>query len=60
METVFCECKKCGAPIGRFANLWTQIGKSYLSPAVEPEDALAARSHGEIRVGEQGTLVEEW
>ncbi|KAK4127143.1 hypothetical protein N657DRAFT_661377 [Parathielavia appendiculata] len=58
METVFCECKKCGAPIGRFVNLWTQIGKSYFSPVVEPEDDLAIQYHGTIRIGEQGTLVE--
>ncbi|KAL2019464.1 hypothetical protein VTK56DRAFT_9580 [Thermocarpiscus australiensis] len=60
METVFCECKKCDAPIGRFVNLWTQIGKSYFSPVVEPEDDLAAQCHGAIRIGERGTLVEEW
>ncbi len=60
METVFCECKKCGAPVGRFVNLWTQIGKSYFSPVVEPEDDLAVRCQGAARIGERGTLVEEW
>ncbi len=60
METVFCECKKCDSAIGRFANLWTQIGKSYFSPVVEPEDELAIQSHGTVRIGERGTLVEEW
>jgi hypothetical protein len=60
METVFCECKKCDAPIGRFVNLWTQIGKSYFSPVVEPEDDLAVRRQGAARIGERGTLVEEW
>ncbi|KAK4103137.1 hypothetical protein N658DRAFT_422231 [Parathielavia hyrcaniae] len=58
METVFCECKKCDAPIGRFFNLWTQIGKSYFSPVVEPEDDLAIQFHGAFRIGEHGTLVE--
>jgi regulator of replication initiation timing len=60
METVFCECKKCDAPIGRFVNLWTQIGKSYFSPVVEPEDDLAVGGQGAVRIGERGTLVEEW
>ena len=60
METVFCECKKCNAQIGRFANLWTQIGKSYFSPVVEPEDDLAVHCQGAVRIGERGTLVEEW
>jgi hypothetical protein len=60
METVFCECKKCDAPIGRFVNLWTQIGKSYFSPVVEPEDDLAIKCKGAVRIGERGTLVEEW
>jgi hypothetical protein len=60
METVFYECKKCDAPVGRFVNLWTQIGKSYFSPVVEPEDDLAVQSHGAVRIGERGTLVEEW
>ncbi|KAK3902720.1 hypothetical protein C8A05DRAFT_15254 [Staphylotrichum tortipilum] len=59
METVFCECKKCDAPIGRFVNLWTQIGKSYFSPVVEPEDDLAVRWQGAARIGEPGTLVQE-
>ncbi|KAL2256011.1 hypothetical protein VTK26DRAFT_2354 [Humicola hyalothermophila] len=59
METVYCECKTCDAPIGRFAGLWTQIGTSYLSPAVDTEDDLAVQSHGEIRTGKRGTLVEE-
>ncbi|KAJ4290179.1 hypothetical protein N0V88_006688 [Collariella sp. IMI 366227] len=60
METVFCECKKCDAPIGRFANLWTQIGKGYFSPVVEPEDDLAVKCKGTVRIGERNTLVEEW
>ncbi|KAH6627952.1 hypothetical protein F5144DRAFT_594073 [Chaetomium tenue] len=59
METVFCECKKCDAAIGRFANLWTQIGKSYFSPVMEPEDDLAVQYQGTVRIGEQGTLVAE-
>ncbi|AEO65401.1 uncharacterized protein THITE_56406, partial [Thermothielavioides terrestris NRRL 8126] len=59
METAFCECRKCDAPIGRFANLWTQIGKSYFSPVVEPEDDLAVQCQGSVRVGEPDTLVEE-
>lgn len=60
METVFCECKKCDAAIGRFTNLWTQIGKSYFSPVMEPEDDLAVQYQGSVRIGDQGTLVAEW
>ncbi|KAL2173377.1 uncharacterized protein P884DRAFT_212156 [Thermothelomyces heterothallicus CBS 202.75] len=59
METVFCECKKCDAPIGRLANLWTQIGKGYFSPVIEPEDDLAIQPQGAIRIGGRGTLVDE-
>ncbi|KAL2159264.1 hypothetical protein VTH06DRAFT_2699 [Thermothelomyces fergusii] len=59
METVFCECKTCDAPIGRLANLWTQIGKGYLSPVVEPEDDLAIQPRGAIRIGGRGTLVDD-
>ena len=53
-------CRKCSATIGLFVNLWTQIGKSYFSPLIDPEDELAVRSEGAVRIGEQGTLVEEW
>lgn len=60
METIFCECKKCDAAIGRFANLWTQIGKSYFSPVIEPEDDLAVQYLDTVRIGEQDTLVAEW
>ena len=62
METVDCNCKKCGTTIGHFINLWTQVGKRYFSPIVNPDsdDSLALRSEGGIRVGEAGTLVEEW
>ncbi|EAQ89277.1 predicted protein [Chaetomium globosum CBS 148.51] len=59
METIFCECKKCDAAIGRFANLWTQIGKSYFSPVIEPEDDLAVQYLDTVRIGEQDTLVAE-
>ncbi|KAK0730754.1 hypothetical protein B0H67DRAFT_639216 [Lasiosphaeris hirsuta] len=59
MESVYCNCKKCDATVGLFINLWTQIGKTYFSPIIDPEDNLAILCQGAIRVGERGTLVEE-
>ncbi|KAK3311199.1 uncharacterized protein B0T15DRAFT_507784 [Chaetomium strumarium] len=49
MESVFCECKECGALIGRFTNLWTQIGKDLFSPVLEPEGDLAIHCQGHDR-----------
>ncbi|KAK0733596.1 hypothetical protein B0T26DRAFT_669994 [Lasiosphaeria miniovina] len=59
METVLCSCKKCDAALGDFVNLWTQVGKSYFSPIVEPDYDIAVQSDGAVREGERGTLVEE-
>ncbi|OIW35589.1 hypothetical protein CONLIGDRAFT_63525 [Coniochaeta ligniaria NRRL 30616] len=58
METVTFTCKTCDSSIGEFANLWTQIGKSYFSPIVDPQRGPDIRSHGPLRSGEKGTLVE--
>jgi len=60
MESVYGNCKKCDDTIGLFVNLWTRIGKSYFSPIVDPGNDVAVRLDGEIRVGERGTLVDEW
>lgn len=60
MDTIVCRCKKCGSEVGEFINLWTQVGKSYVSPVIEPDEGPAILSRGAVRVGERGTLVEEW
>jgi len=60
MELVYCNCKNCNATVGLFLNLWTQIGKSYFSPIIDPDGELAITYSGAIRVGERGTLVAEW
>ncbi|KAK1827208.1 hypothetical protein QBC39DRAFT_267529 [Podospora conica] len=59
MESVYCNCKQCSATIGLFVNLWTQIGKSYFSPVIAPDDSPAVLREGASRMGEKGTLVEE-
>lgn len=60
MEIVSFTCKECDDRIGEFANLWTQVGKSYFSPIVDAEHAPEIESHGPHRSGEKGTLVEGW
>jgi len=60
METISCTCKECGGVIGVCANLWTQIGRTYFSPIVEPHDGFMIAPHGAVRLGERGTLVEAW
>ncbi|KAK0718764.1 hypothetical protein B0T21DRAFT_386459 [Apiosordaria backusii] len=60
MKTVSCECKKCQAAVGSFANLWLQVGRSYLGPVIEPDEELAIRCEGKTRIGERNTLVEEY
>lgn len=60
MESVYCNCKECNATIGLFVNLWTQIGKSYFSPIINPDDSPAVLAEGASRMGEKRTLVEEW
>lgn len=60
MRTVTFACRGCDSPIGDFTNLWTQIGKSYFSPIIDPQRSPDIRSHGPLRAGEKGTLVEGW
>jgi hypothetical protein len=60
MEIISFICTGCDVSVGEFANLWTQIGKSYFSPIVDPEHSPAIKSHGPLRSGEKGTLVEGW
>ncbi|TPX08776.1 uncharacterized protein E0L32_009716 [Thyridium curvatum] len=58
MDLVYCRCKSCGGRLGDFINLWTQIGKSYFAPLVEPRAELNVKLQGNVRVGEKNTLVE--
>jgi hypothetical protein len=60
METINICCKSCDNLIAEFTNLWTQIGKSYFSPIIDPPHAPNIVSHGPVRSGEKGTLVEGW
>ncbi len=59
MERVQCRCKKCGDVLGEFANLWTQIGRNYVSPTVRLGNGLNVVSHGAIRVGGKRNLGRE-
>jgi hypothetical protein len=60
METIRICCKSCDSSIGEFTNLWTQVGKSYFSPIVDPPHAPEIESAGPARAGEKETLVEGW
>ncbi|PNY24830.1 Uncharacterized protein TCAP_05237 [Tolypocladium capitatum] len=59
MDLVTCKCASCDARLGSVANLWTQIGKKYLTPATRAEDHEQFRisTSGSIRQGDADTLV---
>ncbi|SPO04251.1 uncharacterized protein DNG_06934 [Cephalotrichum gorgonifer] len=57
METLTSKCSQCNLELGRFINLWTQIGKSYVTPIVTPGESRAITTKGPSRVGDQNTLV---
>ncbi|KAF4832668.1 hypothetical protein CGCSCA4_v013530 [Colletotrichum siamense] len=59
MDTVQCRCKNCQANLAKFANLWTQIGKSYFSPVLEAKGDVKTVDVEPIRKGEPQTLVAE-
>lgn len=46
--------------MAKFANLWTQIGKSYFSPVLEAKGDVKIVDVEPIRKGEPQTLVAEW
>lgn len=60
MEKLIGKCSQCSSELGRFINLWTQIGKSYVTPVVAPEDIRAIATKGPTRVGDENTLVSGW
>lgn len=56
-------CAKCGLELKILANLWTQIGKKYITPVTHVEDKSEAdkiAATGAIRIGDANTLVEGW
>ncbi|KAI1734779.1 hypothetical protein F4680DRAFT_437394 [Xylaria scruposa] len=57
METVTTCCSQCEHRLGSLLNLWTQIGKRYISP-VQAAHALDISPEGVIRQGEVGTIVD--
>ncbi|KAL6879389.1 hypothetical protein HDV57DRAFT_509907 [Trichoderma longibrachiatum] len=61
MDLVAVRCAKCDSTLTTIVNLWTQIGKKYITPVAYVEgkaeaDKIAAT--GTVRVGDGGTLVE--
>ncbi|KAI0409419.1 hypothetical protein F4802DRAFT_604171 [Xylaria palmicola] len=58
MESVVTRCAHCDHCLGTLLNLWTQIGKSYISPASPAADALEICPEGAIRQGQKGTIVD--
>ncbi|KAI1142799.1 hypothetical protein F5Y05DRAFT_408248 [Hypoxylon sp. FL0543] len=59
MERVDCNCAGCDQRLGQFFNIWTKIGKSYISPIIGDGDNLRAPKSGPIRLGEEQTLIEQ-
>lgn len=63
MDLVAVRCAKCDSRLGNLANLWTQIGKKYITPvahAEEKADADKISATGAVRIGDADTLVEGW
>ncbi|KAI1488257.1 hypothetical protein F5X96DRAFT_671862 [Biscogniauxia mediterranea] len=58
MEQISCSCVKCNQCLSQFPNLWTKIGKGYISPIVQAEGPLNIVASSEIRLGETQTLVD--
>lgn len=62
MDLVVCKCAGCDAKLGRLVNLWTQIGKKYLTPATRASDdgQFRVSTSGAVRQGDADTLVGGW
>ncbi|KAI1369332.1 hypothetical protein F5Y08DRAFT_151183 [Xylaria arbuscula] len=58
MDIASISCSQCHHDLGTLLNLWTQIGKSYISPVVHTGTALDVTPDGAIKHGEKGTIVE--
>jgi len=60
MEQVECRCAKCEGILGQVVNLWTRIGRTYCCPVLPSPSGFDVLPQGNVRVGETGTLVEQW
>ncbi|KAL6878609.1 hypothetical protein J3F83DRAFT_758491 [Trichoderma novae-zelandiae] len=61
MDPIAVRCAQCDATLGTLVNLWTQIGKKYITPVAYVEDKAEAdkiAATGAVRVGDADTLVE--
>ncbi|KAK5987359.1 hypothetical protein PT974_11486 [Cladobotryum mycophilum] len=61
MDSVFLKCANCDAKLGDLTNLWTQIGKKYITPASYSQDinnSLKVSASGTVRLGDANTLIE--
>ncbi|RFU75608.1 hypothetical protein TARUN_6668 [Trichoderma arundinaceum] len=61
MDLVAVRCAKCDSKLGSLVNLWTQIGKKYITPVAHAEengDADKISATGAVRIGDADTLVE--
>lgn len=62
MERIVCTCKNCGCTWGKLVNLWIQVGKGYIGPTIQNDQTsrLDIVATGEVRLGEEQTLVDKW
>ncbi|KHE89262.1 hypothetical protein GE21DRAFT_1096839 [Neurospora crassa] len=56
-ELVLCRCKQCRGTIGKFINLWYEIGM-YVVPIIESKNSLDVCHKRSAVYGEPGTLME--
>ncbi|PFH61664.1 hypothetical protein XA68_16674 [Ophiocordyceps unilateralis] len=59
MDLIVCKCAKCDVALGTMVNLWTQLGKNYMTPAAGIKDAecLRVETSGVVRLGDADTLI---
>lgn len=60
MDAVVATCKTCDCRLGSFMNLWTRIGKGYISPIIKIDQESGILSSGSVRSGQKQTLVDSW
>ncbi|KAK5624490.1 hypothetical protein RRF57_000206 [Xylaria bambusicola] len=58
MDCVLIRCNKCHHHMGVLTNLWSQIGKNYISPVVYVHDALDVTPDGAVKHGAKGTIID--
>lgn len=52
--------KQCGSKLGDLISELIKIGKTYYAPNIEPCGLVSVHSEGEVRPGEENTLVDGW